>query len=383
MNNPFSLICLLVFSTFGISCYEEKGLNLNPINEFSWFECPIIVGESPRVFLSHGSNNVTWDTGALVIITNMTDGIEYKLKSTFNNRYIFYNDSLQIQLNKTYQIYINTKGRIFKDSTTAFLINSKLSIDFKEFDPSSSIIEGKIISDYQDDIRYFNLGPRYPFYLPLWMEDFREIQSNTNIKFNYHCGKPIKSTSIRKTIFYSTNQVFRKLELLNHNKKGFDITSTLNPPTNYDEHILQNRIGGFFGFIGILHSNTLENLDNSEILKTLKLIEPINQTEVTDKLNDIYLTIVGGQNLNENTSVFDCPRRFATRNSNLITANEISQIDILSIENPYKCEILPKIPGLEYGVIIQCKMDGQYYAGFAKFKDLYAKEQIEIILKKS
>lgn len=373
----------MTISIIQFSCFEEKGLNLDQNNEFVWFECPIIIGETPQLFLSYGSQNITWDTGAVVIISNQTDGKEYILKSKFIDRYFFSNDSLKIQPNKTYYIYVSSKGRLYQDSTFTFQTDSKLLINFIQFDKLSSIVEGKIISKGTENLRYFNLGPRYPFYLPLLMEDFQEVKTNNKFNFNFHCGNPVKGTIFRKTLFYSTDQVFRKLELLNNNKKGFNFIGALNPPTNYDDRILDNKISGFFGYIGVLHSNTLENLDNSERLKTLKFIDPISKIEVTDKVSDVGLTIVGGNNLNENTNVFDCPRRFSTQNSNLITKNEISQIDILSLENPYKCELLPKIPGLEYGVIIQCKLDGQYYTGFAKFKDLYAKEQIEIILKKS
>lgn len=383
MRIPFSsVITLFLISTLGLSCYEEKGFSFDPANAFTWFECPLIINSHPKLFLSQGSLDQDGQVirlanpFATVIIEDRTEGKSYQLKST--EKYHFITDSLEIKANHTYHLYINSNGRIYQDSAHTFSTDAKFKIGIKEVDPLNNVVEGFIDSVNEGDIRFIYADHVLDFSY-LYGDDFVELFPHTNFRLRYLCGRPVQNTKINYSIHYTSSETYNKLNKIRNSRKEFHGISALYPPTNYDDNMIKNKFGGFFGFVGILHSNTLENLDNSEKVKTLRLIDAANQTDVTEMATDIYTYIIGDLDLNGNST---SPSRSREIRSFLqISMNELNSVYLRYSGNPYKCQTLPEMDGWQWGVRIICRIDGKQYIGFAKFKDLYAKEQIDILLK--
>lgn len=383
MKNPFFSSWLLFLIPFiGFSCYEEKGFSFDPDDAFIWIECPLMINNSPKVMISEGGLDKNgkvirlFNPNAIVKITDKTEGISYQLIS--KEKYFFSTDSLVVQPNHTYLLYINSNGKIYQDSANTFLTNAKFTIGFKEVDPLNNVVEGFINSAKDESIRFIYTD-NVKIFSYLDGNEFYELFPNINFRLRYFCGKPVQNTKINQSIYYTSSDTYYKLNKIRNIRKEFNGISALYPPTNYDDNITHNKIGGFFGFVGILHSNTLENLDNSEKIKSLRLLDAENQSDVTSLATEIYTYLMGDLDLNQNST--STMRRFVVRDFLQISQNELNSLRILSGEGPYKCNKFPEVDGLQWGVRIVCRISGKQYVGFAKFKDLDSKEQTDILLK--
>jgi hypothetical protein len=180
----------------------------------------------------------------------------------------------------------------------------------------------------------------------------------------------VQNTKINQSIYYASSDTYYKLNKIRNIRKEFNGISALYPPTNYDDNITHNKIGGFFGFVGLLQSNTLENLDNSEKIKSLRLLDSENQTDVSQDVSELDVSIHG--------------KWTGLRIGGFlqISVNELDKLYLIKGENPYKCESLPYVEGANGVVKVRCILNGAYHIGLSNIKDLYTKEQIDIVLKK-
>lgn len=374
MKKIFYLITLYIFILSINSCYVEDEFVLNSTKSFYWVESEIEIGQKPMIYItSFIKNKRAFPKNAIVTIYNKTNNKQYSMPyvSKFQR---YKNDSLFTELDQQYILKVVLDDAVFIDSLYTYNHDFQYKLKIEQYSQDESLLIGRITGNNPNNLVVFN-----PIHgvSPITVENLDEIRLNVDYRLNYICGKRRRNDMYQKSLQYTDFETYKKLTRFVANVNQFEAKSSLLSPINYDNNILENKITGFFGYFGRINSSVLEDLDDSKIIKTIKITRESDNVDITNQLDTFELLLV---TKGKNGVGFSPQRSYNLGSYFSVTQNEINNLKYeIDYEDSY-CQLF-NLLYYDQGVYIKITLNNVNYNGFTVFSDPNLEEILTIKVK--